>query len=173
MIGLPLIPTTQLDSFARSAFVSAENLADASIGDRLARMLENGGRVLATDGLLEGLASSAIANHPNLLRVDLNGQPESMLSMRADALQRVRAHALGPFGVTFDAPQRVALTLLGDDLAAVSNFANQPAKVRLRVDGKSGEAILAIPMNQRAIASGQDALSNVLPARSLTVYRFK
>ncbi|HEV7299680.1 MAG TPA: hypothetical protein VGN72_09970 [Tepidisphaeraceae bacterium] len=174
MIGLPLIPTTQLDPAARSAFVSAENLADPAIADRLGQLLDNGGHAVVTDGLLAGLKADHLARHPNLLRVDLNGKPESMLTLPAETLTRIRQHALSSLGVTFDAPPRVAVTLLGDDLAAVSNFGNDPAQVSLRVNGKIGQPILSIPQADFTSAGAGESESEkaTLPGRSLTVYRF-
>ena len=171
MIGLPLIPTTQLDPAARTAFVPAENLADPAIADRLDQLLNNGGHAIVTDGMLRGLNDDRIANHPNLLRVDLNGDPKSLLSLPPATLTRVRQHALSPLGVQLDAPPRVALTLLGDDLAAVSNFANEPAQVSLRLNGRAGQPILSIPQENAALHAG-DSDTAMLAGRSLTVYRF-
>lgn len=170
MLGLPLIPATGLPPDAKSAFLSAENLADPQIADRMRSVLSAGGRLLATDGLLDGLPP--IVPHPGLITLDVRGEPPSLLRLPPERLREIRRHLLEPLGIEFDAPPRVALMLLGDDLAAISNFNDAPADVQFSAAAKSARWVQSIPVETvPELTADGGAVRALLRPRSLTVLR--
>ncbi|MHC4356448.1 MAG: hypothetical protein ACYS0H_27410, partial [Planctomycetota bacterium] len=130
MLGLPLVPTATIDTNAEAAFLSVHALKDARFGNKLTRMLEAGTPLLMTDGLslrMDGYPWTA--ENPTLLVV--GGKPRSLLELRREQLRPIRKKLLGPFGLDFDAPNKVALYLIGHDCLIVENFNDEPVSVSI------------------------------------------
>ncbi|HUU53167.1 MAG TPA: hypothetical protein VMW44_00835, partial [Candidatus Bathyarchaeia archaeon] len=58
----------------------------------------------------------------NLTILKVNASPRSLLELTRQQLNPIRDKMLAPFGMKFDAPNKVALYLIGDDCLIVENF---------------------------------------------------
>ena len=84
------------------------------MNDKLAAMLKAGTPVLVTDGLAKKLPGEMLLDK-NLTVLKVDGKPNSLLSLTRDDLKPIRDKLLAPLGIRFDAPNKVALYLIGDD----------------------------------------------------------
>jgi len=109
MLGLPLVPTAEIDADAEASFFAVHVLKDPEFADKLKKMLAAGKPVLITDGLAV-----------TILKV--NASPRSLLELTRKQLKPIRDKMLAPFGMKFDAPNKVALYLIGDNCLIVENF---------------------------------------------------
>lgn len=121
MLGLPLAPTATLDTDAQAAFLPAHALKDPLLSGKLSALLDAGAPVLVTDGLAQRLTTRA-AGRDNLIVLKVNGNPKGLLELTQQDLKPIRDEMLAPFGMHFDAPNKVALFLIGDDCIVVENF---------------------------------------------------
>ncbi|MBN2128338.1 MAG: hypothetical protein JW741_02540 [Sedimentisphaerales bacterium] len=130
MLGLPLVPTAQIDAAAPAAFLPVHAMKDSQLQPKLGRMLAADKPALITDGLAARLATS-VTDDKNLLVLEVKGNPRSLLGLTRRELKPIRDKMLAPFGVQFDAPNRVALYLIGDDCVVVENFNDEPVTASL------------------------------------------
>ena len=121
MLGLPLVPTAEINADAEAAFFAVHALKDPDFAGKLKRMLAAGKPVLITDGLAKRLVGVDL-DSDNLTILKVNGSPRSLLDLTRQQLKPVRDEMLAPFGMKFDAPNKVALYLIGDDCLIVENF---------------------------------------------------
>jgi hypothetical protein len=121
MLGLPLVPTAKIDANAEAAFFAVHALKDPDFADKLKSMLAAGKPVLITDGLAKRLAGVNL-DSGNLTILKVNGNPRSLLEMTRQQLEPIRDKMLAPFGMKFDAPNKVALYMIGDNCLIVENF---------------------------------------------------
>jgi len=112
MLGLPLVPTAKIDADAKAAFFSVHALKDPRFIDMLKQMLDAQKPVLLTDGLAKKL-SNLKPDDENLTHLRLNGSPANLLKLTREELKPIRDRLLEPFGIRFDAPNKVALHLIG------------------------------------------------------------
>ncbi|RKY02404.1 hypothetical protein DRP77_07990 [Candidatus Poribacteria bacterium] len=90
------------------------------------------------------------------------------MSLSRDELRRIREGMLSPWELSFDAPTRVSLYLIGDRVI-VENFNDEPATVKLA----GGRAIglgpgLALPSDEGfKLKPIEGGLEIVMPPRSL------
>jgi hypothetical protein len=121
MLGLPLVPTPTVRRDAKAAFLPTHVLKDPQLSDKLGAMLKTNTPVLITDGLAESLRESVLGHrHLTILKVD--GNPKSLLELSRKDLAPIRNRLLAPFGLRFDAPNKVALYLIGDHCVVIENF---------------------------------------------------
>jgi hypothetical protein len=125
MLGLPLVPTAKIDPAAEAAFFSVHALKDPEFSDKLKKMLEDGKPVLITDGLAERLGDTKLKDG-NVTILKVGGDPRSLLKLSREELRPIRDKLLAPFGMKFDAPNKVALYLIGDNVVVVENFNDEP-----------------------------------------------
>jgi len=130
MLGLPLVPAAQIRSDAKAAFFSVHAIKDPSLLVKLKRMLAAGKPVLITDGLAKRL-SSVDLDDENLAILEVKADPHSLLNLTREELGPIRDKLLAPFGIKFDAPNKVALYLIGDDCLIVENFNDKPVNVTI------------------------------------------
>jgi len=130
MLGLPLVPTAQIDTDARAAFLPVHAMKDSQLQTKLDRMLRANKPILVTDGLAARLATS-VTEDENLVVLEVKGNPRSLLELTREQLRPIRDTMLAPFGVRFDAPNQVALYLIGEDCIVVENFNNEPVTASL------------------------------------------
>jgi hypothetical protein len=130
MLGLPLVPTNEIRTDAKAAFLPAHALKDPQLSDKLGTMLSAGTPVLVTDGLARKLPP-ALTDNKNLLVLKVNGKPKDLLDLTREQLQPIRDKLLAPLGIRFDAPNKVALYLIGDHCVAVENFNDEPITASL------------------------------------------
>jgi len=86
--------------------------------------------VLITDGLAKRLDNVNLDND-NLTILKVNGNPRSLLGLTREQLKPIRDKLLGPLGIRFDAPNKVALYLIDVDCMIVENFNDEPVSVSL------------------------------------------
>jgi hypothetical protein len=121
MLGLPLVPTAKIDVDAKAAFFSVHALKDSELAGKLKRMLAGERPVLITDGLAKKLNDSNLEDE-NLAILKVSGSPRNLLNLTRKELEPTRNKVLAPFGMRFDAPNKVALYLIGEDCVIVENF---------------------------------------------------
>jgi len=130
MLGLPLVPTAVVDTDAEAAFFSVHALKDAGFTDKLKKMLAAKKPILITDGLAKRLGDIELSSE-NLMILKVNGNPRSLLKLTREELKQIREKLLAPFGIRFDAPNKVALYLIGEDCVIVENFNDEPIEAYL------------------------------------------
>jgi hypothetical protein len=121
MLGLPLVPTATIDTDAEAAFFSVHALKDPTFDNKLRRMLRAGKPVLITDGLAKRMSGLDLEKK-NLTILRVGGKPRNLLKLTRQELKLIRDKLLAPFGLTFDAPNKVALYLIGENELIVENF---------------------------------------------------
>jgi len=121
MLGLPLVPTATINPNAKASFFSVHALKDPQFVNKLRKMLAAGKPVLITDGLADRLEGIDLdGGSPATLKV--GGKPRSLLELSREQLRPIRNKMLAPFDVSFDAPNKVALYLIGNGCVIVENF---------------------------------------------------
>jgi hypothetical protein len=130
MLGLPLVPTAEIRTDAKATFLPVHARKDPQLSDKLAALLKAGAPVLVTDGLAAKLPPD-LASDKNLITLKVSGKPNSLLSLTREDLKPIRDKLLAPFGIQFDAPNKVALYLIGDDCIAIENFNDEPITATL------------------------------------------
>lgn len=107
-------------------------LKDPGFVAKLQRMLEKGTPVVVTEGLAKRLNA-----HPDLVKkltvLPVNGSPKTLLKMTRDEIKPFRDKLLAPFGMKFDAPNKVELYLFGDNSFAVENINDEEVDVILEL----------------------------------------
>jgi hypothetical protein len=121
MLGLPLVPTAEVNADAEAAFFAVHALEDPDFAGKLKRMLAAGKPVLITDGLAKRLQGVNLDGE-SLTILKASGNPRSLLELTRQQLKPIRDKMLMPFGMKFDAPSKVALYLIGDNCLIVENF---------------------------------------------------
>jgi hypothetical protein len=124
MLGLPLVPTAEIDTDAEAAFFSVHALKEPDFASKLEKMLDAKKPVLITDGLAKRL-NTINTDNENLTVLKVNGNPRSLLKLTREELKPVRDKLLAPFGIRFDAPNKVALYLIGE---SARRTADKPAR---------------------------------------------
>ena len=134
MMGLPLVPTATMSSDAEAAFFSVHALKDPAFGGKLRKMLSANKLVLITDGLAKRMPGLNVENE-NLAILKVGGDPRRLLKLTRHELNPIRDKMLAPFGMTFDAPNKVALYLIGEHCLIVENFNDEAIDVSLEFSG--------------------------------------
>ncbi len=130
MLGLPLVPVAEISTDAEAAFFSVHALKEPDLSSKLEKMLDAGKPLLITDGLAERL-SNINTDAENLTVLKVNGNPRSLLKLSRRQLNPIRNRLLAPFGIRFDAPNKVALYLIGEQCLVVENFNDEPVDISL------------------------------------------
>jgi len=125
MLGLPLVPAAEIRSDVKAAFFSVHALKDPEFTGKLKKMLDDDKQVLITDGLADRLDGVNIDDE-NLVVLKVGGNPRGLLELTREQLKPIRDKLLAPFGIRFDAPNKVALYLIGEDCVIVENFNDEP-----------------------------------------------
>ena len=125
MLGLPLVPTAKINADAEAAFFAVHALKDPDFAGKLKSMLAAGKPVLITDGLAKRLTGINLDSE-NLTILKVASSPRSLLELTRQQLKPIREKMLAPFGMKFDAPNKVALYLIGEDCLIVENFNDEP-----------------------------------------------
>jgi hypothetical protein len=130
MLGLPLVPVHQFPEEAPAVFFSVHALKDPEFLTRLAFTIGTGKPVLLTDGLAHRL-DNKITGQPNVRILKVAGQPKSLLELKQEDLDPLRAQLLRPLKVNFRAPNQVGLYLFQGGAWVVENFNDQDVTVEL------------------------------------------
>jgi hypothetical protein len=146
MLGLPLIPTSTIRDDAKAAFLPVQAMKDPQLWQKMRTLLEAGTPVLVTDGLDERFTTSNSYDNLHVLKV--GGEPKSLLQLSREDLKPIRDKMLAPFGLTFDAPNRVALHLIGESCVVIENFNDEPVTATLQFDKPvDAKAALVLPID--------------------------
>jgi len=175
MLGLPLVPSPTIDTTAKAAFFSVHALKDPAFSEKLDRMLKAGTVVLITDGLAKRLPKLD-RGRPNLLVLQVNRNPHTLLRLSRQQLRPIRQKLLAPFGLDFDAPNKVALYLIDDNYVAVENFNDEPIDARLRLPAPAQvRQVLLLPTDAKVqfSVSGRVLRIEALSRRSLVVFEYE
>jgi hypothetical protein len=115
------VPTAKINADAEAAFFAVHALMEPDFTDKLKKMLAAGKPVLITDGLAKHLDGVNLESE-SLTVLKVNGSPRSLLDLTRQQLKPIRDKMLAPFGMKFDAPNKVALYLIGENCLIVENF---------------------------------------------------
>ncbi len=132
MLGLPLAPTAEINPDAETAFFPVHALKDPDFTAKLKAMLAAGKPVLITDGLAKRLTGINL-DSDNLTILKVNGSPRNLLELTRQQLKPIRDKMLAPLGMKFDAPNKVALYLIGDHCLIVENFNDEPIDAGIEI----------------------------------------
>ncbi len=147
MLGLPLLPEPEIRP-AESAFFSVHALKDANFLQKLKAMIDEGRPLLMTDGLKNRINDQINLDKDNVQILEVNGKPDSLLKIDRETLFKIRNKMLKPFGITFDAPNKVSLYLIGDDCVVIENFNDANIDVQFHRDGLSEfESLVELPID--------------------------
>jgi len=166
MLGLPLVPTASVDDTAQAAFLSVHALKDLAFVGKLQRMLAANRPVLITDGLAKRLPDLDRENK-SLTILKVNGNPRSLFELTREQLKPIRDQLLAPFGMKLDAPNKVALYLIGDNCLIVESFNDEPVDVSLEFSKAAGaRKALVLPVGgdvDLSAAQGKLNLAKMTP----------
>lgn len=150
MLGLPLVPSTGVQD-DQAAFLSVHALKDQALVAKLKQMIDAGRPLLITDGLRDRLKGQVDLESGNIRILEVGGDPWSLLDLDRVKLKEIRSMMLSPFGVTLDAPSRVSLYLIGDDLVVLENFNDERVDVRLGLSGlDQAKEMMTLPVGGEA-----------------------
>ncbi|MBA7672375.1 hypothetical protein ES703_80551 [subsurface metagenome] len=124
------MPAAEIDSDAKAAFFSVHALKDTKFADKFKKMLAAGKPVLITDGLTKRL-ENINRDDENLIILKVGGNPHNLLKLTRKELEPIRNKLLAPFGIRFDAPNKVGLYLIGDNCLIVENFNDESIDVSM------------------------------------------
>lgn len=174
MLGLPLVPTNEIRTDAKAAFLPVHAFKDPQLRDKLGTMLSAGLPVLVTDGLARELPP-ALTDNKNLLVLKVNGKPNGLLDLTREQLKPIRDKLLAPLGIRFDAPNKAALYLIGDHCVAVENFNDEPITANLEfAQPIKATKSLVLPTNGQvefSSAGGKIEFTRITP-RTLVVLAY-
>lgn len=173
MIGLPLVPAHEIDEQARSAIFPVQSLKDPGFSVKLQKLLDSGKPVVITDGLAKRLSDQSLLKNENLTVLKVEGTPRNLLKLTREELNPIRDKLMAPLGMKFDAPNKVALYLFGDNHYVVENFNNEPVDVTLDFKQVSKvRKVLMLPEDGTAELSQNNnsvSIRNLSPRTLITV----
>jgi hypothetical protein len=174
-LGLPFVPASTVNEQAASAFFSAHALKDPDFVKKLNGMAAKGTPVVVTDTLAKRLNT-----HPELVKkltiLPLNGSSRAVLKMTRQQVKPFRDQLLQPFGMKFDAPNKVELYLFGDHTIAFMNINNYPVDLTLelpKVTSVKKTLILPEENGTADISLSNKILSIRISARTLFVMDYQ
>lgn len=166
MLGLPLVPTASISSNVDAAFLSVHALKDPVLPEKLQNTLAAGKPVLMTDGLAERLPGID-QKRDNLTILKVTGNPRGLLELTREQLRPIRDKLLAPFGLKFDAPNKVALYLIGESCLIVENFNDGPVDALVEfAKAATARKVLVLPKEgavDLAAAEGRLSLTKLTP----------
>jgi hypothetical protein len=175
MLGLPLVPDHVIDEKAKSAIFSVHALKEPGFSEKLKTMLNAGTPVLITDGLAKLLSNQVLLEDNDLTILKVAGEPKSLLDLNRQELKLIRDKLMLPLGLKFDAPNKVSLYLLGENLVVIENFNDTMSDVTIEFSGDhSFKKRLSLPENIKAEIPEKKSksLKINIPARSLVAFEY-
>jgi hypothetical protein len=175
MLGLPLVPTASIRTDVKAAFLPVHTLKDPGWAGKVRAMVEKGTPVLVTDGLA-GQLPGDVRGNKHLSVLNVGGEPKRLLKLTREELKPIRERLLAPFGLRFDAPNKVALYLMGDDCVVVENFNDEAVTATLEFARPTDVRVaLTLPVDADAsfsCAEGKVQFRTIGP-RTLVVLRYR
>lgn len=173
MLGLPLVPSHELNEQAESAIFPVHMLKEPGFSGKLQRMVNSGKPVVITDSLAKRLSNQELLKNENLTVLKVGGAPRNLLKLTREELKPLRDKLMAPLGMKFDAPNKVSLYLFGDNHFVVENFNDEPADVTLDMTKVSkARKILILPEDGTAeVIKNNNSISirNLSPRTLVTV----
>jgi hypothetical protein len=147
MLGLPLVPEVDIKP-SKAVFLSAHALKDQDLIPKLKKMIEDKTPLLITDSLRDMLKGKIDLSDGNVQILEVNGDPWSILNLDRDYLLNLRNKMLKPFGIIFDAPNKVALYLIGDEYIIIENFNDEGIDAKFSMSGlKNAKSLVTLPID--------------------------
>ena len=172
MLGLPLVPTARIDTDAKAAFFPVHALQDPEFPDKLKKMIAAKKPILLTDGLA-GRLDGVDLDGGNVTILKVNGDPKNLLKLTREDLRPIRAKLLAPFGIKFDAPNKVALYLIGENCAIVENFNDETIDAVLEFPKPiKADKVLVLPAEgnvEFSVADRELRFSKITPRTLLVI----
>jgi len=146
MLGLPLVPGADIE-MAESVFLSVHALKDPELVAKMKKMMDAEVPMLITNGLRDRLKDQIALEGDNVQILEVGENLWSLTEMDRASLLSLRNKMLKPFGITFDAPAKVALYLMGDNVV-IENFNDEKIDARFCMAGiKSAEGLVTLPVD--------------------------
>ena len=147
MLGLPLVPEPDIKP-SKAVFLSAHALKDQDLIPKLKKMIEDKTPLLITDSLRDMLKGKIDLSDGNVQILEVNGDPWSILNLDRGYLLNLRNKMLKPFGITFDAPNKIALYLMGDEYIIIENFNDEGIDAKFSMSGlKNAKSLVTLPID--------------------------
>lgn len=166
MIGLPLVPAHEFPMAAPVAMFAHHATHDRDLMGRMYRFLNRGSKPLLMESasayskIGQGVQGAFVFSPP--------ADPREMMAWSIERIQELRRAALQPLGMTLEGPAGTALYLLGARKAALENFTEDPAEMRLRLpEGGGWQLAFALGhAGSRCRQQGQELIVT-MPPRTL------
>lgn len=177
MAGFPVTAAHEFDATAPGFVFGAYVLHNADWPAALKAALDTGRPVLLTQAFAEGARGAGIALEGAqqvivLPPISDANRWQALEALPEAELNVLRDRACEALGVRFHAPARVALYLLGGDVAVVESFRDEAARCELAIEGWKGfQSVLTMPAGGEAGVSGGTPAEIILPPRSLLAVR--
>ena len=172
MIGLPMVPVVSIDPDVKASFFSLHALKDPTFHEKFTKMMVEKKPLLITEALAEQLEDTE--QHDNLIVLHTQDTVRKILQYDRKKLNGIRDKMLAPFDVKFDAPNSVALYLMGDDTYIIENFNDEPVDIILKAGftGKEKPALI-LPEDGEVefTVTGEMLEINKLTPRTLVVFQ--
>jgi hypothetical protein len=150
MLGLPLVPTAEIRTDAEAVFLPVHAMKDPALDGKIRKLLAAETPVLMTDGLASKL-DQAVRDDEHVHVLKVNGRPRGLLELTPEQLKPIREKMLAPLGVRFDAPNKVALYLIGQDVIVIESFNDEPVTATLEFDRPARpRKALVLPVDGKA-----------------------
>ncbi len=176
MLGLPLVPGHELTSNQGSVIYTTHALKEPGFSGKLAGVLNSGKQVLITEELAKRLSDQKLLENKNLMVLKVGDDPKKLLKLTQEELKPIRDKLMAPLGMTFDAPNKVALYLLGNNCFIVENFNDTEVDVRLELPRLSDvKNLLMLPDDGKAVLSKNKNSVTItkLSPRTLVAYEYR
>jgi len=173
MMGLPLVPSARIDAQADAAFFPFQVMKDPGFMETFNAMMKDNKPVLVTDSLAKHLGN--IGRYKNCMVLPVNGNTHTIMKISGEKLNGIRNKLLEPLGIKMDAPNKVGLYLMGDDLMIIENFNITPVTVNINTTfpmDASVKLILPGERNVRPEFSTNSITINRLPQRTLVAIKY-
>ena len=105
----------------------------------------------------------------------VKGNPRGLLELTREQLRPIRDKLLGPFGISFDAPNKVALYLIGGNCLIVENFNDEQISASVEFSkAVKAKKLLSLPVDGRVEFScdGGELNFSVITPRTLVVIEY-
>lgn len=168
LLGLPLVPDTQVRTDVPAAFLSFHALSDPALKDKVEAMRQSGTPLLMTDTLVRAMDGLTESDKNGVMTINVPQSSWSLVDLPVEQLSAIRSRMLEPFGVHFDAPTRVALYLFDKDVVVIENFNSHSVGVTIAIKGARPKVLISTHSMQIA-PGGQPGSRIEMPAHSLIV----
>jgi hypothetical protein len=132
-LGIPFIPASEVGEKVKSAVFPVQALKDPDFIRKFKHIIDSGTPVVITDGLAKKMGYSGLLKKANLSILPVKGSPKTLLKMTREQIKPFRDKLLAPFGMKFDAPNKVELYLFGDNTFVVVNINDEAVEVTLEL----------------------------------------